>query len=114
MVARSAFAQLRHSALLLAGTVLGLALVFLAPVTAAIAGLAAGQAAVAALGAGTWAIMAATFAPMLRYYRQSVLLAFTLPLTATLYLAMTVDSARRHWLGRGASWKGRTYAATGR
>jgi hypothetical protein len=46
---------------------------------------------------------------MLRYYRQPVALAFTLPFTATLYLAMTVDSARRHWLGRGASWKGRTY-----
>lgn len=105
MVARSAFSQLRYSALLLAGTVLGLALVFVAPV----AGLFGGAAA-AAFGGTAWLLMAATFVPMLRYYRQPVLLAFTLPFTAGLYLAMTVDSARRHWQGRGAAWKGRTYS----
>jgi hypothetical protein len=27
-----------------------------------------------------------------------------------LYTLMTVDSARRHYLGRGGGWKGRTYA----
>jgi hopene-associated glycosyltransferase HpnB len=110
MVARSAYAQLRHSVALLAGTVLGLGLVFLTPVAALVAGAAEGDALVAGLGAAAWLIMAATFVPMLRYYRQPVLLAFTLPFTATLYLAMTVDSARRHWIGRGASWKGRTYS----
>ena len=114
MVARSAYAQLRYSVLLLAGTLLGLSLVFLVPVAATIGGLVAGDWLIAGLGAVTYLIMSATFVPMLRYYRQPVLLAFTLPFTATLYLAMTVDSARRHWLGRGASWKGRTYAATGR
>jgi hopene-associated glycosyltransferase HpnB len=109
MVARSAYAQLRHSVVLLAGTVLGLGLVFLAPVAALIGGAVAGDPLAAGLGAATWLIMAATFTPMLRYYRQPVVIAFTLPFTATLYLAMTVDSARQHWLGRGASWKGRTY-----
>jgi hopene-associated glycosyltransferase HpnB len=114
MVARSAYAQLRYSILILAGTVLGLSLVFLVPVGAAVGGLVAGDAVIAGIGAATWLIMAATFVPMLRYYDQPVALAFTLPFTATLYLAMTVDSARRHWLGRGAAWKGRTYAATDR
>jgi len=109
MVARSAYAQLRHSAVLLAGTVLGLGVVFLAPVVAVIGGAVEGDPLAAGLGAATWLIMAATFTPMLRYYRQPVVIAFTLPFTATLYLAMTVDSARQHWLGRGASWKGRTY-----
>ena len=37
-------------------------------------------------------------------------LAPLLPLTALLYLLMTVDSAVRHHLGQGAAWKGRTYA----
>lgn len=110
MVARSAFAQLRNSALLLAGTVLGLSLVFLAPVGATVAALVAGNALVTGLGGATWLLMATTFAPILRYYRQPLALALTLPFTATLYLGMTVDSARRHWLGRGAAWKGRTYA----
>ena len=42
MVARSAYAQLRHSPLLLTGTVVGLALVFVVPPAAAIAGAVAG------------------------------------------------------------------------
>jgi hypothetical protein len=33
-----------------------------------------------------------------------------LPGIAVLYLAMTVDSARRHRAGRGAQWKGRIAA----
>jgi hypothetical protein len=105
MVARSAFSQLRYSAWLLIGTVLGLGLVFVVPV----ASLAGGDLA-AALGGAAWLFMAATFVPILRYYRQPVLFAFTLPFTAVLYLAMTIDSARRHWAGRGAAWKGRTYS----
>jgi len=106
MVARSAFSQLHYSAGLLAGTVLGLGVVFVVPIAAL-----AGGAVAAALGGAAWLVMAATFGPMLRYYRQPVLLAFTLPFTAVLYLAMTIDSARRHWLGRGAVWKGRTYSS---
>lgn len=45
--------------------------------------------------------MAGTYAPMLRYYRQPAWLAVLLPLTAALYLLMTVDSAVRHHRGRG-------------
>ena len=51
---------------------------------------------------------------MLRYYRQPLWLAPLLPFTALLYLLMTVDSAVQHYRGRGAAWKGRTYAAPGR
>jgi hopene-associated glycosyltransferase HpnB len=105
MVARSAFSQLRYSAWLLIGTVLGLGLVFVIPVVSLFGGGLA-----AALGGAAWLLMAATFVPILRYYRQPVLLAFTLPFTAVLYLAMTIDSARRYWAGRGAAWKGRTYS----
>jgi hypothetical protein len=63
----------------------------------------------AVLGVAAWLIMALTYAPMLRYYRQPIVATLLLPFTATLYLAMTVDSARRHHQGRGAAWKGRTY-----
>jgi hopene-associated glycosyltransferase HpnB len=113
MVARSAYAQLRHSVLLLAGTVAGLALVFLVPPVTTVVGAVTGDAAVAALGAAGWLLMAATFAPMLRYYGQPVVLGLLLPFTASLYLAMTVDSAVQHYRGRGAAWKGRTYSADG-
>ncbi|MEU8828395.1 glycosyltransferase [Streptomyces sp. NPDC048636] len=110
MVARSAYAQLRHNPLLLAATVGGLAVVYLGPPAAVCAGVLTGNAVLLAVGAAAWALMAGTYVPMLRYYRQTLWLAPLLPLTAFLYLLMTVDSALRHYRGRGAAWKGRTYA----
>ncbi|MBZ4018871.1 glycosyl transferase family 2 [Streptomyces purpurogeneiscleroticus] len=111
MVARSAYAQLLHSPLLLAGTVLGLALVYLVPPVALIAGTVGGSAPAALLGGAAWAVMSGTYLPMLRYYRQPPWTAPLLPFTALLYLLMTVDSAVQHYRGRGAAWKGRTYGA---
>ncbi|MEU1056836.1 glycosyltransferase [Streptomyces sp. NPDC005876] len=110
MVSRSAYAQLRHNPLLLAGTVAGLALVYLLPPVALVAGAVTGSAAGAVLGGLAWLVMTGTYLPMLRYYRQPSWLAPLLPFTAFLYLLMTVDSAVRHYRGRGAAWKGRTYA----
>jgi hopene-associated glycosyltransferase HpnB len=111
MVSRSAYAQLRHSPVLLAGTVVGLALVFLMPPLTTVAGAVTGDAPTLLAGAAGWLLMAATFAPTLRYYGQPWPAALALPFTATLYLAMTVDSAVLHYRGRGAAWKGRTYRA---
>ncbi|MBX7464817.1 glycosyltransferase [Streptomyces sp. MAG02] len=110
MVSRSAYAQLRHSPPVLLGTVAGLALVYLAPPLTFAAGLAGGSPAAAWAGGLAWLVMTGTYLPMLRYYRQPLVLAPTLPFTALLYLLMTVDSAVQHYRGRGAAWKGRTYA----
>ncbi|MBI0314164.1 glycosyltransferase [Streptomyces javensis] len=110
MVSRSAYTQLRHNPLLLLVTVAGLAVVYLVPPAAVAAGVLTGRPAPPALGAAAWALMAGSYIPMLRYYRQTLWLAPLLPLTALLYLLMTVDSAVRHHLGQGAAWKGRTYA----
>ncbi len=115
MVARSAYTQLRYSPALLAGTLLGLLFLYALPPAGTIAGLAAlgtggrGPAAVT-FGAGLagWALMSLSFLPMLRLYRLSPLRAPGLPLIALLYAAMTADSARRHYAGRGAQWRGRT------
>jgi hopene-associated glycosyltransferase HpnB len=116
MVARSAYIQLNYSPWLLAATVIGLLFSYALPPAGAIAGLASSAAgaatAPAALAAGAglvgWTLMSATYLPMLRLYRLSPLRAPGLPLIALLYAAMTVDSARRHYAGRGAEWKGRT------
>ncbi|WP_344467934.1 glycosyltransferase [Kitasatospora kazusensis] len=113
MVSRSAYAQLRHSPALLLGTVLGLSLVYLVPPVATVAGLVGGRPSVLLTGAAAWALMAGTFLPMVRYYRQPAGAALLLPFTALLYLLMTVDSAVQHWRGRGSAWKGRTYPRTG-
>ncbi|MFD5846474.1 glycosyltransferase [Streptomyces chartreusis] len=110
MVSRSAYAQLRHNPVVLAGTVAGLALVYLVPPAALIAGLAGGDTVTAACGGLAWLVMTGTYVPMLRYYGQPLWLAPLLPFTAFLYLLMTVDSAVQHYRGRGAAWKGRTYA----
>jgi hopene-associated glycosyltransferase HpnB len=107
MVARSAYTQLRYNPLLLAGTVIGLLFLYALPPAGAIAGLAAGNLLVAAASLTAWVIMSLTFLPMLTLYQVSRFRAPTLPLIALLYAAMTVDSARRHYAGRGGEWKGR-------
>ena len=61
----------------------------------------------AAAGLAGWAMMAGSFLPMLRLYRLSPWRAPLLPGIAVLYAAMTADSARRHYAGRGGAWKGR-------
>jgi hopene-associated glycosyltransferase HpnB len=115
MIARSAYVQLRYNPLLLAGTLIGLLLLYAAPPAGVIAALvvaAAGDGTAAAAAAGIaglvgWALMTASFLPMVRFYRLSVLRATALPLVALLYAAMTADSARRHYSGRAVSWRGR-------
>jgi hopene-associated glycosyltransferase HpnB len=107
MVSRSAYTQLRYSPALLAGTVAGLVLVYLVPPVATLTGALRRDRPTAVLGAAAWTAMSATFVPMLRWYGLRAGRAPALPAVAALYLAMTVDSARRHRLGRGGAWKGR-------
>ena len=102
MVARTAYTQLRYSPLLLAGTVLGLGITYLVPPALTFAGGAAGWLALAA-----WAAMSLAYLPMLRFYGLSPLWAPLLPATSLVYLAATLDSARRYWRGAGGEWKGR-------
>jgi hypothetical protein len=121
MVARSAYTQLNYSPALLVATILGLLFLYVLPPAGAITGIAvllaggAGPAGPAALAAGAglagWALMSLSYLPMLRLYRLSPLRAPGLPLIALLYAGMTADSARRHYTGRGAEWRGRTNRA---
>jgi hopene-associated glycosyltransferase HpnB len=106
MVSRTAYAQLRYSPLLLVGTVLGLALTYLAPVALAL--FASGLAQF--LGLFTWLLMAFAFKPTLRFYGLSRLWGLTLPAIAAIYMAFTLDSAYQHARGRGGMWKGRAQA----
>ena len=109
MVARTAFTQLHHSALLLAGTVLGMALLYIAPIGLLAAGLLRADPVQAMAGAAAWALMTAAYAPTLRLYGRPWWHGLALPLAAALYTAMTIASVLRHWRGRGGRWKGRTY-----
>ncbi len=107
MVARSAYTQLRYNPLLLAGTLVGMLLLYLLP-PALVLGLPwHGDGAAAILGGAAWLLMAAAWLPTLRLYDLPFWRGLLLPLAGLLYTAMTFDSARRHWQGRGAAWKGR-------
>lgn len=109
MIARSAYAQLGYSALLLAGTLLGLALLYLAPPLLALFG----EGYARGLGLGAWGLMAIAFQPMLHFYRRSPLWGLALPAIAAFYAGATFASALAFWRGRGGMWKGRAQAALG-
>ena len=106
MVSRTAYAQLRYSPLLLAGTVLGLAITYLAPVALAIFATGVPQ----FVGIFVWLLMAFAFKPTVRFYRLSGLWALALPAIAAMYMAFTINSAYQHARGRGGMWKGRAQA----
>ena len=109
MVSRSAYAQLGYSPLLLAGTVLGMALTYLLPPGLALFG--EGHARIAGLAA--WAMMALAFQPMLRFYRVSPLWGLALPVIGAAYTWFTLQSALQVWRGKGGMWKGRAQAMAG-
>jgi len=102
LISRTAFAQLRHSIILLLGTVAGMAITYLVPP------LLLGTGSVAAgMGLGAWILMTIAFWPTLRFYGRSPLWGLLLPLIALFYLGATLHSAVRYWEGRGGLWKGR-------
>jgi len=110
MVARSAYAQLRYSPLLLVGTVAGMALVYVAPLIIALFGSWPANA-VAALA---YLLMVIAIQPTLRFYNRSGLWGVALPVIAAAYLGFTLDSAYQHSRGRGGMWKGRVQAEAGK
>jgi len=103
MISRSAFTQLRHSLLLLIGTVVGMSITYLAPVAL----LFAPDRLARALGAASWITGAALFLPTVRMYRAPRWTVLCLPAIASFYLAATVESALLYWSGEGGAWKGR-------
>jgi hopene-associated glycosyltransferase HpnB len=106
MIARSAYAQLHYSRVLLAGTTLAMALVWLVAPAAALFG----HGLTCFLGLLTWALFALAYLPTLARFQRSYLWAVCLPATALFYMAATIGSAVNHHLGRGVVWKGRAYA----
>jgi hopene-associated glycosyltransferase HpnB len=109
MVARSAYTQLNHSPRLLVHAMTVLTLTFIGPPAILIIAVLVGAPVAGVVAGIAWALMAYCYRPTLALYRERAVFAPLLPVAALLYFAMTIDSARLHWRGRGAGWKGRTY-----
>jgi hopene-associated glycosyltransferase HpnB len=103
MISRSAFNQLGHSTLLLLGTIAGLALLYLLPVTVTFSR----SSLLIRLGLATLIAMLIAYAPMIRFYQRNPLWTLTLPAAALFYIGATIHSAIRYWSGTGGMWKGR-------
>ncbi|MBN3944778.1 glycosyltransferase [Nostoc sp. NMS9] len=112
MVARTAYTQLNYSALLLLGTLVGMPLIYLAPPVCVILGAVWSNWAIALTGILGWLLMTFAYYPTIRFYKCSPWFALSLPAIAFLYTLMTLDSALRHWQGRGGAWKGRVYPSS--
>lgn len=107
MISRTAFAQLRHSYLVLAVTLLGLFLTYLLP-----AGLLlVGDPLLAAWGLAALLLMSLCYLPMVRFYGLSPLWSLCLPLIALFYTGAVIHSAVQYARGIGGRWKGRVQDA---
>lgn len=111
MVARTAYTQLRHSPVLVAGTVAGMLLLYVVPPAAFAFGVLRRRPGLALAGGIAYATMTAAYAPTVRLYRLPSWRALTLPAAGVLYTLMTVDSALRHARGQGGVWKGRPFTS---
>ena len=93
MIARTAFNQLGHSTLLLAGVTVGMMVVFLLP----IALLLSRSPEAVLLGGLACLLMVGSYVPIVRFYGLSVWWVCTLPYAAVFYLGATVRSALDYW-----------------
>jgi hopene-associated glycosyltransferase HpnB len=121
MVRRTAFTELRYSWLRLAGTLVGLTLMFLLPplwvvggagvILASMAGWLAvplsWTAALVAESLCAWGLMAVVYRPAVRFFGLPSAWCWTLPLAGILYGAMTLDSAVRYVTGMRIGWRDR-------
>jgi hopene-associated glycosyltransferase HpnB len=108
MVSRSAYAQLDYSPLKLVGVVIGMLLVYVAPLLDVVFG----DPGLRLTGGLTYLLMAASFQPMLRFYKVSPAWGLALPFIGAAYGLFTLQSAVQTWQGRGGLWKGRVQAQT--
>jgi len=103
MIERTAFNQLKHSTILLIGTVVGLLLTFVLP----IALLFSGSPAATVLATAAIVLMLASYVSMVLYYGLLPMWSLALSASACFYLWATLQSAWNFYRGHGGQWKGR-------
>ena len=104
MIARSAYAQLAYSPLLLLLSLAGLLFAFVLPALYAL-GFIFGDAAAHFTGLVAFGLMTASMLPVIRFYDLARFWSLTLPVAAVLYGLITLSSALDHHRGKGISWR---------
>lgn len=105
MVSRTAYTQLKYSPLLLLVCVVLMMFSFVFPV----AGLFSAGALPKIFSATGLCLMYLCYLPTLLYYRIPLCYGLLMPVTGTLFLAMTLSSAMDYYRGKRSRWKGRVY-----
>jgi hopene-associated glycosyltransferase HpnB len=108
-IARTAYTQLNYSPLLLAGTIIGMVIIYLIAPIGLAWGLVTNNWLVFSICTITWLLMIWAYLPTIKLYQISPAWAGLLPAIAFLYTLMTIDSALKYYQGQGGAWKGRTY-----
>ncbi len=103
MVSRNAFTQLNCSWFALAGTFIGMSMLFLAPVAGVCTLL--HNPVTFGISLISLILMATTYYPTLRFYKLRSWRTLTLPIAGALYMAMTITSAINHMKGN-RQWRG--------
>jgi hopene-associated glycosyltransferase HpnB len=107
MISRTAFAQLRHSYLALAATLLGLSVTYLLPVAL----LFFADPVLLCCGVAAMLLMSLCYLPTVRFYGLSPLWCVCLPLISIFYIGAVMHSAVQYARGTGGKWKGRVQDA---
>ena len=122
MVSRTAFTQLWYRWDLLLATLVGLGVLLVSPPVVALASLIGiltreggdpGSLVRALIWSLlTWGMMAAEYLPAVRHHRVPLVYAAALPFSSLLFGLMTISSAKDYLLGKGPSWRGRSYGSS--
>jgi hopene-associated glycosyltransferase HpnB len=107
MVCRTAFVQLDHSTLKLIITLFGMLILYVTPAVGILTGLLSNDVALTGISLISWTIMTITYRSTLVLYTRPTWEVCLLPIAALLFSAMTLDSARKYWVGNVPTWKGR-------
>ena len=117
MVRRTAFTELRYSWLRLAGTVVGMGLMFFLPPVLTLWGVgcclggSTGTPTMGVLmalsGLSAWLLTVLVYRPAVQFFQLPWVYLWTLPLAGLLFGAMTIDSALRYATGRRIGWRDR-------
>ena len=109
MIARTAFEQLKYSITLVILSTFGMLLIYVYPYFALVTNFNNLDTFRLTINLVTIVLMTISLIPTVNFYKLNYIYYFSLPISATFYIFMTIDSTLNHFLKKGNVWKGRKY-----